>query len=239
MDGTWLKELNGVQQVAAMHIDGPLLVLAGAGSGKTRVVAHRIVYLIENGVRSTEILAVTFTNKAAVEMQERVHALLLSSGYVDVHPTISTFHSLGVRILRESIHHLGYASHFTIYDEEDASKLWRGRLQPLNVKKEGEFKSFRTSISHAKNQLQTPSDIDLASFPHHLQTALPAVYKLYQQRLREANAVDFDDLLFLTVHLFQKYPEVLLAYQNRWSYLLIDEYQDTNYTQYLMARLIV
>ena len=232
------KALNGEQVVAAMHVDGPLLVLAGAGSGKTRVVAFRIAHLIAQGVRPSQILAVTFTNKASREMQERIHALLQDS-FFDGSPTICTFHSLGVRIMRESIHYLGYAPNFTIYDEEDSSKLLRGCLQTLNVKKEGEFKAYRSAISHAKNELQSPSEIETTGLPHGVQHALPEVYKLYQERLREANALDFDDLLFLTVRLFQKHPEVLAAYQQQWPYLLIDEYQDTNHAQYLMARLIV
>jgi len=233
-----LKDLNPEQQLAAMHIKGPLLVLAGAGSGKTRVVAFRIAYLIENGVDPSQILAVTFTNKAAGEMQERVHALLANKFYSG-HPTICTFHSLGVRIMRESSHALGYFSNFTIYDEEDTNKLLRGCLQTLNVKKEAEFKAFRNFISHAKNQLQSPSDINLEGLPHGFQDVAPKVYELYQSRLRESNALDFDDLLFLTVRLFQQHPEVLATYQKRWPFLLIDEYQDTNHAQYLMARLIV
>lgn len=233
-----LNQLNPEQKVAAMHIDGPLLVLAGAGSGKTRVVAYRIAYLIEHGVHPAQILAVTFTNKAAQEMQERIHTLLRGS-FHESHPTICTFHSLGVRILRESAHHLGLTTNFLIYDEEDSSKLLKGCLQALNVKKDGEFKVYRNCISTAKNQLQGPSDLPTAELPHSVQETLSEVYKLYQQRLKEANALDFDDLLYLTVKLLQQHPAVLAAYQARWPYLLIDEYQDTNHAQYLMARLIV
>jgi DNA helicase-2/ATP-dependent DNA helicase PcrA len=232
-----LKDLNKEQLMAAMHVEGPLLVLAGAGSGKTRVVAYRIAYLIDQGISPSEILAVTFTNKAAGEMQERVH-LLLGRRLINGHPTICTFHSLGVRILRESIHHLGYNATFTVYDEEDSNKLLRGCLQSLSVKKEAEFKTIRNYISHAKNQLQNPSEVDLSGLPHTFQQLFPEVYKLYQQRLKEANALDFDDLLFLTVRLFKEFPDILHAYQNRWPFLLIDEYQDTNRAQYLMARLI-
>lgn len=230
-----LKELNQEQLAAATHIEGPLLVLAGAGSGKTRVVAYRIAYLIEQGVSPSQIVAVTFTNKAAREMQERIQTLLKGVAT----PLICTFHSLGVRILRESIHHLGFSPNFTIYDEEDASKLLRLCMQALNIKKEGEFKTFRGAISAAKNELQDPSDIDVSTLSETAQAVVAELYKLYQERLREANALDFDDLLFLTVTLFQKHPDVLRLYQNRWPYLLIDEYQDTNRAQYLMARLIV
>lgn len=232
-----MKNLNSEQKVAASHMHGPLLVLAGAGSGKTRVVAYRIANLIANGVQPSQILAVTFTNKAAHEMQERVHALLENT-FFDQGSTICTFHSLGARILRESIHHLGYLHNFIIYDEEDSNKLLRGVLQTLSVQKEMDFKSFRNAISHAKNELESAS-FDLAGYPHSFQAAFPEVYKLYQARLKEANALDFDDLLFLTVQLFQTFPEVLASYQKRWPYLLIDEYQDTNHSQYLMARMIV
>lgn len=228
------KELNEVQRVAASHMEGPLLVLAGAGSGKTRIIAYRIAYLIDHGVEPAQILAVTFTNKAAREMEERIHALV-GKHFTYGPPTISTFHSLGVRILRESIHHLGYVPHFTIYDEEDSNKLLKGCLQSLNVKKEeADFKTFRTFISNSKNQLQSPSEI--AS--RDIQPLFIEIYKLYQERLKEANALDFDDLLYLTVRLFQEHPDLLASYQQRWPYLLIDEYQDTNQAQYLMARLI-
>lgn len=226
-------QLNPSQLDATNHLEGPLLVLAGAGSGKTRVVTYRIAQLIEAGVSPHCILAVTFTNKAAGEMRERVHQLLPRYDY----PTICTFHSLGVKILRESIQHLGYSPNFTIYDEEDSNKLLRGCLQALGIKKE--VKNFRTLISNAKNDLLSPSDLDLSGLPHTIQKVLPEVYSLYQQRLKEANALDFDDLLYITVTLFQKNPEVLAHYQERWPYLLIDEYQDTNRSQYLMARLIV
>ena len=225
--------LNPSQIEAVNHIDGPLLVLAGAGSGKTRVVTYRIARLIESGIPPSRILAVTFTNKAAGEMRERIHALLPRFDY----PTISTFHSLGVRILRESIRHLGYASNFTIYDEEDSNKLLRGCLQSVGISKEA--KTFRVLISNAKNALQGPSDVDVSDLPYPIKKTFPEVYSLYQQRLREANALDFDDLLYLTVSLFQKHPDVLAYYQEQWPYLLIDEYQDTNQAQYMMARLIV
>lgn len=233
------EELNPDQIIAAKHLEGPLLVLAGAGSGKTRVVTYRIAHLIANDVLPSQILAVTFTNKAAQEMQERIHTLLKLS-YLDDRPTICTFHSLGVLILRESIHCLGYAPNFTIYDEEDANKLLRGCLQSLDVKKEAsQFKIFRNLISQAKNQLQSSADLDLSGVSPSLQQTFQALYQLYEQRLREANALDFDDLLYLTVRLFQQHPSTLAAYQKRWPYLLIDEYQDTNHAQYMMSRLIV
>lgn len=233
-----LDKLNQVQKAAAKHVQGPLLVLAGAGSGKTRVVAFRIVHLISQEIKPSQILAVTFTNKAAGEMQERIHHLL-ANRFLDSSPTICTFHSLGVRILRESIHLLGYTSQFTIYDEEDSNKLLKGCLNTLQIKKDGDFKTYRAAISNAKNHLQGSSEIVLSDVPEVIQEAFTQVYQLYQQRLREANAVDFDDLLFLTVRLFKEHPEALAIYQKRWPFVLIDEYQDTNHAQYLMARLIV
>lgn len=229
--------LNQEQLIAVNHIHGPLLVLAGAGSGKTRVVTSRIVHLIEQGIAPNEICAVTFTNKAAGEMKERIHLLLkdsLSS------PTICTFHSLGVRILRESIHHLGYQSNFVIYDEEDASKLLRNCMQSFDIPKEAaQFKLFRNLISHSKNQLLPSEKIDFSSHSKNIALLFPKLYTLYQERLVAANALDFDDLLFLTVRLFQEHPKVLALYQERWPYLLIDEYQDTNKAQYTLAKLLV
>jgi DNA helicase II / ATP-dependent DNA helicase PcrA len=232
------RELNVEQLKAATHVEGPLLVLAGAGSGKTRVVAYRIAYLIEKGIEPHQILAVTFTNKAAGEMLERIRTLL-GRHSIYSSPIICTFHSLGVRILRESIHYLGYQPNFTIYDEEDSNKLLKSCLLALNVKKEVEFKTFRNYISYAKNQLQEASELDLRDLPSSLQAALPVVYAMYLERLKEANALDFDDLLFLPVKLFRHFPAVLSDYQSRWPFFLIDEYQDTNHAQYWMARLIV
>lgn len=233
------KLLNTQQFAAVSHHEGPLLVLAGAGSGKTRIVAFRIANLIESGVDPEEILAVTFTNKAAGEMQERVRELLKGK-FLLGKPTICTFHSLGARILRESIHHLGYKSHFVIYDEEDSNKLLKTCIQSLGLKKElADTKTFKQLISNAKNQLQLPENLEKHGLPHDLEQAFSACYRLYQERLLEANALDFDDLLFLTVKLFKEHPDVLASYQQKWKFLLIDEYQDTNHAQYTLARLIV
>ncbi|MFZ0565564.1 MAG: UvrD-helicase domain-containing protein [Chlamydiales bacterium] len=235
-----LKELNTSQHEAVTHQGGPLLILAGAGSGKTRVVTYRIAFLIESGVHPSQILAVTFTNKAAGEMQERIHRLLDQGRGLEAYPVICTFHSLGVRILRESIHPLGYKNDFIIYDEEDANKLLKGCLDALGIKRDKtHFKAFRSAISRAKNHLHSPSDLDLSTLSHAMQRTFPQVYGLYQERLFESNALDFDDLLYLTVRLFQKEPEILKSYQQMWPYLLIDEYQDTNHAQYLMAQLIM
>lgn len=224
--------LNSQQQVAVFHKDGPLLVLAGAGSGKTKIVTHRIMQLIEEGVPFYHILGVTFTNKAAEEMQHRVKELTNKQ----VH--ISTFHSLGCRILRESIECLGYHSNFTIYDEDDSLKLVANCLSYLGLKdKDNPPKLFRQAISSAKSRLLLPEQAGDDQPKKGKEIA--EVYNLYQARLKESNAVDFDDLLYLVVRLFKEHPEVLKKYQERWRYILIDEYQDTNYAQYLIVNFLV
>ncbi|MCH9634374.1 MAG: ATP-dependent DNA helicase PcrA [Chlamydiae bacterium] len=223
--------LNPQQQEAAQHMSGPLLVLAGAGSGKTRVITCRIAELLEKGVDPRQIIAVTFTNKAAVEMRERIQKEVPKA------PLICTFHSLGVRILRESIHHLGYKNHFLIYDEEDALKILRTCIKSIGIEdKKITPKALKQVISRAKNHLQEPDPNDDAS--PVLQVA-PKVYQLYQLKLFEASAVDFDDLLYLPVKLFREFPKVLEMYQDRWHQVLIDEYQDTNMAQYVLASLLV
>lgn len=209
--------LNQEQQQAVQHHDGPLLVLAGAGSGKTRVVTERIVRLIESGVCPSKILGVTFTNKAAGEMNERVQQA------TDCQVLISTFHSLGARILRESIGALGYRPSFQIYDEEDSSKLLMECLKQLDfADSKVHLKNFRWMISQTKNDGSPPKDAH---------KRFPEVYEMYQSKLKACNAVDFDDLLYLPLKLFATDEGALEYYQNRWSYLLIDEYQDTNHTQ--------
>lgn len=226
--------LNPEQQEAALSISGPTLVIAGAGSGKTLVVTCRIVHLLEIGVPPSEILGVTFTNKAAGEMRERVRKM------AQQHVLISTFHSLGAKILRESIDALGYHSDFSIYDEEDVLKLLKICVQELNI--DGlkmDVKPFRHMISRAKNDLQTHDQIDESDLHTSAEMAFPQVYARYQAKLKECNAVDFDDLLFLTVQLWEQHPDILARYQSRWPYVLIDEYQDTNASQYRMVRLLV
>lgn len=227
--------LNEAQTEAAKTIEGPVLVLAGAGSGKTRVVTCRIVHLLELGIPSSAILGVTFTNKAAEEMRERVCKL------TQHRVLICTFHSLGARILRESIHALGYHRDFTIYDEEDVDKLLKACLIELNFNKEKkiDIKPFKILISHAKNALKNPDQISTAELTTDIEQAFPKVYALYQQKLKQYQAVDFDDLLFLTVKLWQAYPDILARYQERWPFVLIDEYQDTNQAQYELTQLLV
>lgn len=223
--------LNPQQQEATLHTNGPLLVLAGAGSGKTRVITCRISELIESGIDPWRILAVTFTNKAAKEMRERVEQEVAKA------PLICTFHSLGVRILRESIHHLGYQNHFVIYDEEDAQKLLRTCLKEIGIEdKKVTPKAIKHLISKAKNHLSEPDPSDDSS---PIALAAPKVFELYQLKLFEASAVDFDDLLYLPVRLFKEFPKVLEMYQNRWHHFLVDEYQDTNTAQYVLSSLLV
>jgi DNA helicase-2/ATP-dependent DNA helicase PcrA len=211
-----LEELNHEQKLAVEHVEGPALVLAGAGSGKTRVVTFRITHLLSLGVPASAIVAVTFTNKAAQEMRSRVEKLAKASILT------CTFHSLCARILRESIDVLGYERNFTIYDEEDSEKLLKECLGELKLDKDL-FKTLRHEISQAKNNL-TPIKEPL--------------FDLYQQKLKAYKALDFDDLLYLTVKLFREHPEVLKKYQARWSFILIDEYQDTNPAQHMLIKLL-
>ncbi len=224
--------LNPDQCLAVDTLTGPLLVLAGAGSGKTRVVTCRIVNLMEHGVEASSILGLTFTNKAAAEMKERVtqmtHSLVL----------VCTFHSLGARILREAIHVMGYRRDFTIYDEQDTEKLMKVCLDELESKQKLDAKGFLHLISRAKNAMLGPEDIKEAELDE-LEKAFPDVYARYTAKLKECNAVDFDDLLYLPVRLFQQHQDMLDHYQNRWSHLLIDEFQDTNAAQYTLVRLLV
>lgn len=218
-------ELNPRQQEAVEHVEGPLLVLAGAGSGKTRVVTHRIARLLDLGVLPSDILAVTFTNKAADEMRSRIRSMR------GAQVLAVTFHSLGARILRESIGKLGYSRDFTIYDEDDSEKLLKSCLESLDIAGErGDLRKIRLEISTAKNGLLAPDEVQ--------DPLLAKVYPLYQTRLKECQAVDFDDLLFLTVRLLQSDEAVRTEYQNRWLFLLIDEYQDTNFAQYTLAQLL-
>lgn len=224
-----LTQLNLEQETAATHVEGPMLVLAGAGSGKTRVVVHRIAHLIDLGILPSDILAVTFTNKAAEEMRNRIRSMK------NAQVLSCTFHSLGARILRESISALNYRSDFVIYDEDDSEKLLKGCLEELELNgKQGLLREIRSQISRAKNDLQPPESISDTQEP-----LFKKAYALYQSKLKECNALDFDDLLYLTVTLLQSDEKVRLEYQNRWLFVLIDEYQDTNMAQYLLAKLLV
>lgn len=219
--------LNPAQQDAVNTLYGPVLVLAGAGSGKTRVVTYRIASMLHQGVSPSAILGVTFTNKAAGEMKERVQQL------TNQQVLICTFHSLGARILREAIEMLGYKRDFLIYDEQDTEKLMKACLQELAGDQKIEPKMFLEHISRLKNALHVPEENSQE------QDLLSKVCHLYQSKLKECNAVDFDDLLYLPIQLFKQSPEVLAHYQKRWSFLLVDEYQDTNHAQDTLIRYLV
>jgi DNA helicase-2/ATP-dependent DNA helicase PcrA len=228
-----LDKLNDIQKQAVMFKDGQLLILAGAGSGKTRVLTHRIAYLIESGVSPYNILAITFTNKAAQEMKGRV---------IDITPYgrdvwVSTFHSLCVRVLRIDIHNLGYDKNFTIYDAEDSLKVIRNCIKELDInEKQVTPRNVASAISSLKDKLI--SSIDYSNHKHisYYDSQVSKIYFLYQKKLNNNNALDFDDLIFKTVELFHYHPNVLDKYQEKFKYILVDEYQDTNMGQYELIK---
>ncbi len=231
-----IDALNESQRDAVLCTEGPLLVLAGAGSGKTRVLTHRIAHLIEDlAVAPWSILAITFTNKAAREMRERL-GLLIGESVRGM--WVSTFHSMCVRILRTDAHYLGFTQDFTIYDADDAKRLCKEILAELNVDdKRFPISAIMHRISEAKNNLITPSNFqEQVSDP--VGKVAARVYVRYQERLQAANALDFDDLLFYAYTLLQHHEEVLHSYQQRFRYILVDEYQDTNAAQYAITRLL-
>ncbi|MEW5762150.1 MAG: DNA helicase PcrA [Bacillota bacterium] len=232
----FLADLNPAQRSAVEHGSGPLLVLAGAGSGKTRVLTYRIAYLINHhGVPARHILAITFTNKAAREMRERVEGLLPQAAR-DL--WVATFHATCARILRREIALLGYDPRFAIYDEGDQQTLIRNCLEELNLdERHYPPAAFRNAISWAKNWLVGP-EAYAAQATDRYGELVARVYRLYQERLRTNNALDFDDLLFLAVRLFQEYPAVLSRWQDRFRHILVDEYQDTNHAQYVLVNLL-
>lgn len=235
-----LKNLNPAQQEAIANTEGPLLILAGAGSGKTRTLTHRIAYLIsEKKVSPQNILAVTFTNKAAGEMRTRVLKLLgRSSEDRNFLPFLGTFHSICVRILRFEAKNLGFSSSFVIFDDSDSLSAVKQSMRQLQIsEKQYSPRLLKNLISSAKNELIGAEEYkNMASGP--AQEAAAKVYRLYQNILREAQAFDFDDLLLETVSIFKRNPEVLKRWQERFHYILIDEYQDTNAVQYQFAKLL-
>lgn len=234
-----LSILNDKQRSAVTAPLGPVLVLAGAGSGKTRVLTYRIAYLIEQGqFNADQILAVTFTNKAAKEMLSRVNRLLAeSSSKLTSQPAIGTFHSMGVRILRKHIAKLGYSSGFAILDGDDQIKIIKDILKDLNIPKQYAPTLFRAYISGAKNLLQTSANLAVG-LEGHMHELVAQVYRRYQDFLYRQNSVDFDDLLMLPIILFQTFPETLRKFQTMWPYVLVDEYQDTNQAQYTFLQLL-
>ena len=230
--------LNTEQAEAVRHTEGPVLILAGAGSGKTRVITHRIAYLMDEcGVNPWNILAITFTNKAAGEMRERVDNLI---GFGAESVWISTFHSMCVRILRRHIDLMGYDSSFTIYDTDDQKSLMKDVCKYLKIDtKDLKERAILSEISSAKNELITPLQYREENVGVSFRNKRIAdAYEEYQKRLKKNNALDFDDLLMLTVELFHSHDEVLANYQNRFRYIMVDEYQDTNNAQFELVRLL-
>ena len=226
-----LELLNREQQEAVLHVDGPLLILAGAGSGKTRVLTYRIAHLIDEcGVNPWNILAITFTNKAAGEMRERVDKIV---GYGSESIWVSTFHSTCVRILRRYIDRLGYDTNFTIYDTEDQKTVMKSVCQKLQLdSKLYKERMLLNVISHAKDEYISPNEFLLEAKGDFRQEKIAQAYVEYQKELKKNNALDFDDLLVKTVELVQSCPDVLEYYQNRFRYIMVDEYQDTNTVQF-------
>lgn len=229
--------LNPPQQEAVFHTEGPLLILAGAGSGKTRVLTHRIAHLIaDKGVNPFNILAITFTNKAAQEMRERVDKLTGADG---MSVWVATFHSTCVRILRRYIDRLGYDNRFTIYDSDDQKTLMKEIFRKLNIDtKKYKERSLLAQISHAKDEMITPDEMEMNAGGDFNQKKVAQVYREYQAALKSNNALDFDDLLVKTVELFQNCGDVLESYQEKFRYIMVDEYQDTNTVQFKFVSLL-
>lgn len=229
--------LNPPQREAVAQTEGPVLILAGAGSGKTRVLTHRIAYLMDEvGVNPWNILAITFTNKAAQEMRERVDKLI---GFGSESIWVSTFHSACVRILRRHIDNLGYDTNFTIYDTDDQKSLMKDVCRKLNIDtKVYKERSLLAQISHAKDELLTPDDMEMKAAGDYNMKKVASVYREYQAALRKNNALDFDDLIVKTVELFQNCGAVLEYYQERFKYIMVDEYQDTNTAQFKFISLL-
>ena len=231
------ENLNPQQKEAVCHTEGPLLILAGAGSGKTRVLTHRIAYLIEEkGVNPWNIMAITFTNKAAEEMRERVDKIV---GFGSESIWVTTFHSTCVRIPRRYIDRLGFDNRFTIYDTDDQKTVIKDICKRLNIDtKIYKERALMAQISHAKDQMVTPEEFELNYRADYQKQAVIQVYKEYQAQLRKNNALDFDDLIMKTVELFQCNPDVLDSYQERFRYIMVDEYQDTNLAQFQFVSLL-
>ncbi len=229
--------LNDMQQLAVYHTEGPLLILAGAGSGKTRVLTHRIAYLIEEKhIAPYNIMAITFTNKAAAEMRNRVNQIV---GFGAEQVWVSTFHSACVRILRRYIDRIGYNNDFSIYDTEDQKKLLKDVIKRLNLDpKRYKENAVLSKISDFKNKLITTTEVEDMARKDFTKRDIARIYNDYQEALKNNNALDFDDLIMKTVVLFSRCPEVLESYQDRLQYIMVDEYQDTNAAQFAFIRLL-
>lgn len=238
-----LKGLNQKQVEAVSQIDGPILIIAGPGSGKTRVLTHRVAYLIEQGIPAEQILAVTFTNKAANEMKERIKKLIANNTKNphlknDKIPTIGTFHAVCAKWLRSEAKHLGYKNDFIIFDTADSKSIIKKAMAGLEIS-DSQFNpaAVAETISQAKNELKDAQTFASEAFDFWPQT-VAKIYTAYQAQLKQANAMDFDDLIMLMVKLWQDNPDILKKYQEKFRYLMVDEYQDTNHAQYLLISLL-
>lgn len=241
MEQNLLKDLNKDQQEAVLHTDGPAIILAGAGSGKTRVLTYKVMYLITvKKIDPTNILMVTFTNKAANEMKERILNFEIEQEkfHLPSQPLIATFHSLCARILRVDGGHIGLSRGFAIYDAQDQLDAVKQAMEKLNISpKDFKPKSVQATISGAKNEMLSP--LDYLSFARgHFQETVAKIYPMYQQILKENDAVDFDDMILKTIKLLEENPDILHKYQEQFRYILIDEYQDTNRAQYKLTKLL-
>src|SRR3990167_4755105 len=234
-----LDELNTKQKEAALHMKGPLLIVAGAGAGKTKTITHRIVNLIKEGVAPEKILAVTFTNKAAKEMRERIISEIKKSAKgQDTVPFVSTFHSLGVYIIKENARMLGLTRYFTILDESDSTALVKEAMKKLEIDiKQYDPRKIRNIVSREKGKFVHLSDYAEGA-QDHLGKIVARVWNLYDKKKEKENSLDFDDLLLKTTKLLKENEEIRKIYQEKWQYIHIDEYQDTNEVQYLMSKLL-
>ncbi len=232
----YLSSLNERQRQAVLHIEGPLLIIAGAGAGKTKTVTHRIIHLIHKGVSPQHILAVTFTNKAAKEMSERVFHMLPKD--ITFRPMIATFHSLAVKILREHAEKIGLHRHFVILDDADTNSLIREVLKDLNIDpKQSPVRMFKSVISNQKNNFTSLDEFGKNANSYQAQV-IARVWQKYEEKKVKEKGLDFDDLLLKTVLLFQDHKDILELYHERWKYIHVDEYQDTNTVQYLLTKLL-
>ena len=233
---SYLDSLNKEQREAVMQIEGPVLIMAGAGSGKTKALTCRIAYMLEQGIRPWEILAITFTNKAAKEMRDRVHQLV---GPDAEKIWMYTFHSFGARFLRQEIEAMPpYTGKFTIYDSDDSRSVIKNLLKELNLDdKQYQPQAVQSRISNAKNALLSPEAFARTAAGNFHAEKIAEIYALYDKKMKQNNALDFDDLLLLTTELLSR-EEIREKWQKRFHYILIDEYQDTNHAQYLMAKYI-
>jgi len=237
-----LKNLNPRQKQAVITTKGPILILAGPGSGKTRVLTHRLAYLVKSGISPAHILAVTFTNKAADEMRQRVAKLLAANKtygtYRTYRPFVGTFHSFCLRILRKEIDKLSYKRNFVIYDEDDQLSLIKKIIESLEINKD-QFpaKKIATTISALKSEYIDSEEYE-KNAQEYFEKTISKIYTTYQEKLKENNALDFDDLIMLAVKLFEKFPKILNKYQEKFKYILVDEYQDTDPIQYRLIKLL-